>query len=114
MSEKHIIQEWANETKTTIYLGKMDYEKKILYLYSEHPGLLIGYHGERIERYQEKLKAFGWTIYLTEIQETFCPGRDYSDVLFKRMQAYFELEDELEDPALDIDMVDDAYLSGGE
>ena len=73
MSEKHIIQEWANEAKTTIYLGKMDYEKKILYLYSENPGYLIGYHGERVGRYQEKLRAFGWTVSITEIQETFYP-----------------------------------------
>ena len=81
--------------KPLFILGKWIMRKKILYLYSETPGYLIGYHGERVGRYQEKLRVFGWTVSITEIQEIFCPGRDYSDVLFKRMQAYFELEDEL-------------------
>lgn len=92
MSENYIIQEWANEAKTNIYLGKKDYENKTLYLYSENPGHLIGYHGERVERYREKLRAFGWAVSIIEIQEVFCPNKNYDEVLYNRMKAYFDLE----------------------
>ena len=41
MSEKHIIQEWANEAKTTIYLGKMDYEKKKSFTFTVKPPVIL-------------------------------------------------------------------------
>lgn len=34
---------------------KINHKERIIHIYVPHPGVLIGYHGERIDRFQEQL-----------------------------------------------------------
>ena len=109
MHECKIIQNWVNEVGKPASITR-DYKTKTITLYTQWPGYFIGYKGERVYKYEEQLKARDWKIKIVELQETFNVGDDWDKIMDERMKAFFDLED----PILDIDMTDDAYLSGEE
>jgi ribosomal protein S3 len=53
---REVLQAWKAETKVT-HLMLYKLRNGILTIYTDRPGPLIGLRGERIARYQEKLKA---------------------------------------------------------
>ena len=53
----HTIKEWAEDARVeTPILWKRDHKRNKLCLYTTRPGLFIGLHGERYQRFWEKLK----------------------------------------------------------
>ena len=51
-----ILMEWKAETGVT-HLMLYRVKNGVLTIFTDRPGPLIGFHGERITRYTEKLKA---------------------------------------------------------
>ena len=51
-----VLQDWKKEAKIT-HLMLYKLRDGVLTLYTDRPGPLIGCRGERIARYQEKIKA---------------------------------------------------------
>ena len=64
-----IIKEWRIEAKVeTPVLYKYDSRKQILTLCTSRPGYMIGYHGQLIEKYREKLNKTYVTRQVKEIK----------------------------------------------
>lgn len=53
---RDVLREWKDDAKVT-HLMLYSLRKNVLTVYTDRPGPLIGCRGERIARYQEKLKA---------------------------------------------------------
>lgn len=53
---RDVLKEWKDDAKIT-HLMLYSLRKNVLTVYTDRPGPLIGCCGERIARYQEKLKA---------------------------------------------------------
>lgn len=56
-SLEKILKDWSNET--SISFGyKYNWEMKELVIYTTCPGILIGFKGETIEKYRERLNKY--------------------------------------------------------
>jgi ribosomal protein S3 len=67
---REILQEWKKESKAT-HLMLYKLRNNILTIYTDRPGPLIGCRGERIARYQAKLKALPmYNIKEIKLEET--------------------------------------------
>lgn len=86
-----IIQDWCNECNSVI-MTKEDYTEKIIHVISNRLGIMIGRHGDLINKYKEKIEELGWSIKLWEVNEIHYPGDNWEDIIDKRVQAYFEME----------------------
>ena len=53
---RDILRAWKEDAKVT-HLMQYSLRNKVLTVYTDRPGPLIGCRGERIYRYQDKLKA---------------------------------------------------------
>lgn len=53
---RDVLKEWKDDAKVT-HLMLYKLRDGVLTIYTDRPGPLIGFHGERVARYQEKLKA---------------------------------------------------------
>ena len=61
-----ILREWKTEAKIT-HLMLYKERNRVLTIYTDRPGPLIGAYGERIFRYTEKLKAIPYPK-ITEVR----------------------------------------------
>lgn len=92
----HIIQDWATETNTKIFLN-VNYFKKEIWVYSTRPGVLIGLQGATVYKYENEIHKLSqykdYSVKIGGLQEEFIPGTDYDKVVEEKMNAYFEYED---------------------
>ena len=86
-----LIQDWCNEC-STVCMTKTDYDKKIITIITNHPGIMIGYKGKLVNKYREKFKEYGWDINIIEAQEIHYPGDDWEKIIDERVLGYFEME----------------------
>jgi ribosomal protein S3 len=63
---RDVLREWKDDAKVT-HLMLYSLRKNVLTVYTDRPGPLIGCRGERIARYQEKLKALPFSR-ITEVR----------------------------------------------
>ncbi len=86
-----IIQDWCNECDT-FCMTKTDWDKKIITIITNRPGIMIGYKGNLVNKYREKIKDYGWEINIIEGQEIHYPGDNWEDIIDERVKGYFEME----------------------
>ena len=65
-----IIRRWRKEAgiKQTLYYN-IDFDKRIITIFTHRPGILIGYHGKLVTKYQKELnEKFGkdWSFEFKE------------------------------------------------
>ncbi len=67
---ENILQEWKKEAKIT-HLMLYKLRAGVLTIYTDKPGPLIGLRGERIYRYQDRIKALSYCrIKEVKLEET--------------------------------------------
>lgn len=54
-----VLREWKEESKVT-HLMLYKIVNGVLTIYTDRPGPLIGFHGERVARFSEKLKRLSY------------------------------------------------------
>lgn len=86
-----IIQDWCNECNT-ICMTNTDYDKKTVTIITNRPGIMIGYKGNLVNKYKEKINEYGWKINIIEAQEIHYPGDSWGDIIDERVKGYFEME----------------------
>lgn len=86
-----IIQDWCNEC-SIICMTNTDYNKKTVTIITNRPGIMIGYKGNLVNKYKEKIKEYGWKINIIEAQEIHYPGNNWEDIIDERVKGYFEME----------------------
>lgn len=87
MYYKNVIQNWVNEVKKP---ASIIVKENTIHIYTQYPGIFIGYHGETVNKYREQL--VGFDVEFHELQETFIPGNDFDKILDKRIKAFCELK----------------------
>lgn len=87
MYYKNVIQNWVNEVGKP---ASIIVKEKTIHIYTQYPGIFIGFHGETINKYKNHL--IGYNIEFHELQETFIPGNDFDKIMDERFNAFCELE----------------------
>ena len=67
-----IIKEWKDEAgvTNTILVGVYPSFRETITICTDSPGLMIGYHGELVNKYQEKLKEINHNLKEIKFVET--------------------------------------------
>lgn len=68
------------------------YDSHTIDIITIKPGIMIGYKGETINKYKEKINELGWNIHIIKANEIHCPGDDWEQIIDERVQGYFEME----------------------
>lgn len=87
-----IIQDWCNECicmAMTVYHR----DSRIVDIITNKPGIMIGYKGETVTKYKEKISEFGWDVHMIAVEEIHYPGDDWGQIIDERARGYFEMED---------------------
>ena len=90
-STDKIIQDWCNECGT-VCMTQNDYTEKIINIYTNRPGYMIGYKGQLVDKYRALINSIGWNIKIFEINEIHYPGDNWEDIIDERVKGYFEME----------------------
>ena len=90
-SIEKIIQDWCNES-VCMAMTIPHYDSHTIDVITLRPGIMIGYKGETITKYKEKINKLGWNINIVEAKEIHYPGDDWGQIIDERVQGYFETE----------------------
>ena len=90
-SIEKIIQDWCNECNCMI-MTIPHYDSCTIDIITNRPGIMIGYKGETITKYKEKINGLGWNVHVIEATEIHYPGDDWEQIIDKRVQGYLEME----------------------
>ena len=90
-SIEKIIQDWCNECNC-MAMTIPHYDSCTIDIITNRPGIMIGYKGETITKYKEKISGLGWNVHMIEAKEIHYPGDNWEQIIDKRVQAYFEME----------------------
>ena len=71
-SLKDILDAWMEEAGVPCVQVRIGYGNATatFFIYTNHPGLMIGYHGELVDKYKEKLKEYSMRNVEVEFIET--------------------------------------------
>ena len=86
-----IIQDWCNESKC-ICMTRNEFSTHTINVYTNKPGYMIGYKGCLFDKYSTLIKKYDWNVKIVEFNEVHYPGDNWQDIINKRVEAYFELE----------------------
>ena len=87
-----LIQDWCNKCNV-VCMTRLNYKDKIINIITNRPGIMIGYKGNLINKYREKIKEYGWEIDIMEAQEIHYPGDDWEKIIDERVLGYIETEE---------------------
>lgn len=90
-SIEKIIQDWCNECNCTV-MTVLHYDLYTVDIITNRPGIMIGYKGETITKYKEKINELGWNIHIVEANGVYYPGGDWEQIMDERVWGYIEME----------------------
>lgn len=90
-SIEKIIQDWCNECNC-MAMTIPHYDSCTIDIITNKPGIMIGYKGETITKYKEKISELGWNVHMIEATEVHYPGDDWEQIIDERVKGYFEME----------------------
>ena len=84
---EEIIQNWCNEVNEPCSITR-DYSNDTVTIYTKHPGIFIGPHGQTSDKYAKLLDKIKWKYQFKQITEAFTPGNDYRELQEENMKAF--------------------------
>lgn len=72
-TDRKLIEDWCKDCGVTTPVGySVDYSNSVLTIYTDRPGWLIGYCGEKVSKFREAWKQEHYREYEVKFVEVHC------------------------------------------